>query len=112
MNTHIHIFFLLNYEFLCRCGRTCLHHAAHNGHAEMVEWLIQVGCVINASDKKDRRALHFAAFNGHDEVMRTLIAKGAEIDVKVRIFPNRLLNIYFIYIHIYLYIYIFSISIC
>jgi len=75
----------------------------------MVEWLIQVGCVVNASDKKDRRALHFAAYNGHDEVMRALIAKGAEIDVKVRIFPNKLfLNICFIY----LYIYIFSISVC
>jgi len=27
----------------------------------MCEYLMQFGCVINASDKKDRRALHFAA---------------------------------------------------
>lgn len=49
----------------------------------MVEYLIQFGCVINASDKKDRRALHFAAYNGHYEIVKVLIARDADVNVKV-----------------------------
>lgn len=50
----------------------------------MVEYLMQFDCVINASDKKDRRALHFAAYQGHNEIVKALINKGADVDVKVR----------------------------
>jgi len=60
----------------------------YNGHLEMCEYLMQFGCVINASDKKDRRALHFAAYKGHNEIVKTLIAKGADVDVKVLIYEN------------------------
>lgn len=49
----------------------------------MCEYLMQFGCVINASDKKDRRALHFAAYKGHNEIVKALITKGADVDVKV-----------------------------
>jgi len=51
----------------------------------MCEYLMQFGCAINASDKKDRRALHFAAYKGHNEIVKALIAKGVEVDVKVLI---------------------------
>jgi len=54
----------------------------------MCEYLMQFGCVINASDKKDRRALHFATYKGHNEIVKTLIAKGADVDVKVLIYEN------------------------
>lgn len=74
----------ISYYYICRGGRTCLHHAAYNGHLEMVEYLMQFDCVINASDKKDRRALHFAAYQGHNEIVKALIDKGADVDVKVR----------------------------
>lgn len=64
---------------------TCLHHAVYNGHLEMTKYLVQIGCAINVSDKKDRRPLHFAAYMGHDDIIKTLIAKGADVNVKVRI---------------------------
>lgn len=68
---------------ICRGGRTSLHHAAYNGHLEMVECLTQACCVVNAADKKDRRALHFAAYMGYDKIVKLLIEKGADVDVKV-----------------------------
>lgn len=73
-----------------RGGRTSLHHAAYNGHLEIVEYLMRnkFGCVINASDKKDRRALHFAAYQGHNEIVKALIDKGADVDVKVRTYET------------------------
>lgn len=51
----------------------------------MSEYLMQFGCVINASDKKDRRALHFATYKGYNEIVKALIAKGADVNVKVLI---------------------------
>lgn len=79
--SHTHHKFLIPKFY--RSGRTALHHAAYNGHLEMVELLIHLRCVVNASDKKDRRALHFAAYNGYDEIVKVLIAAGADVDVKV-----------------------------
>lgn len=75
----------MNYQpmNIYRGGRTSLHHAAYNGHLEMTKYLTEIGCVINASDRQDRRALHFAAYMGHDRIVRTLIANGADVDVKV-----------------------------
>lgn len=84
-----------------RGGKTCLHHAVYNGHFEMCEYLMQLGCVINASDKKDRRALHFAAYKGHNEIVNALIEKGADVDVKVLIsyktFGRTLLIVFYMY---------------
>lgn len=60
-----------------------MHHAAYNGHLEATEYLIQIGSVVNASNKQDRRPLHFAAYMGHDGILKTLIARGADVDVGV-----------------------------
>lgn len=81
---HINYYKIIIISLIYRGGRTCLHHAAYNGHLEMVEYLMQFDCVINASDKKDRRALHFAAYQGHNEIVKALIDKSADVDVKVR----------------------------
>lgn len=49
----------------------------------MTEYLIRIGCVVNAYDRKSRSALHFAAYMGHDSIVKTLIAQGADVNVKV-----------------------------
>lgn len=83
-----------------------MHHAAYNGHLEMTEYLAQIGCVINASDRQDRRALHFAAYMGHDGIVRALIAKGADVDVKVIYLKFFFYFCYFCYLYYKIYIYI------
>ena len=41
-------------------GKTPLHHAASDGHAEMVELLLERGAHINARDNYGRTALDYA----------------------------------------------------
>jgi ankyrin repeat protein len=50
----------------------------------MAELLLSQGCVVNACDKKDRRALHWAAHMGHEDVVRLLINHAADVNVKDR----------------------------
>lgn len=62
-------------------GRSGLHHAAHLGHYEMVELLLDKGHVpIGPTDKRDRRPLHYAAYGNHADVVRLLLARGADVD--------------------------------
>ena len=49
-------------------GRTALHLAAFNGHADIVEALLRHGADVNAKDKDGYTALHWAATLGHAEV--------------------------------------------
>lgn len=60
----------------------------------MVQYLMQFDCVINASDKKDRRALHFAAYQRHNAIVKVLIDKGADVDVKVRTYMKLLIEFF------------------
>ncbi|KAF4518750.1 hypothetical protein B566_EDAN006154 [Ephemera danica] len=73
-----------NINITDRGGRTCLHHAAYNGHHEMSELLLTNGVMVNALDKQDRRALHWAAYMGHCDVVRLLLHFGAEVGVRDR----------------------------
>jgi ankyrin repeat protein len=50
----------------------------------MAELLLSQGCVVNACDKKDRRALHWAAHMGYEDVVRLLINHAADVNVKDR----------------------------
>jgi ankyrin repeat protein len=50
----------------------------------MAELLLTQGCVVNACDKKDRRALHWAAHMGYEDVVRLLINHSADTNVKDR----------------------------
>ena len=54
--------------------------AAKNGHAKVVEWLLDKGAVIDP--KKDTSALKAAAGSGQLEVVKLLLARGADINRK------------------------------
>jgi ankyrin repeat protein len=50
----------------------------------MAAVLLSLGCVVNACDKKDRRALHWAAHMGHEDVVRLVINHAADVNGRDR----------------------------
>ncbi|XP_053542317.1 ankyrin repeat and SAM domain-containing protein 1A isoform X5 [Ictalurus punctatus] len=57
-------------------GYTPLHHAALNGHSEVVELLLKSDAVTNVADNKGCYPLHLAAWKGDQRIVRLLIHKG------------------------------------
>ena len=62
-------------------GDTCLILAVHNGHTEIVRYLVGLPEVdVNHRNNGNETALDCAANTGHTEVVRMLIDAGADID--------------------------------
>uniref|UniRef100_A0A3B1JKW4 Ankyrin repeat and sterile alpha motif domain containing 1A n=1 Tax=Astyanax mexicanus TaxID=7994 RepID=A0A3B1JKW4_ASTMX len=57
-------------------GYTPLHHAALNGHSEVVEVLLRNEAVTNVADSKGCYPLHLAAWKGDQRIVRLLIHHG------------------------------------
>ncbi|XP_062871039.1 ankyrin repeat and SAM domain-containing protein 1A [Trichomycterus rosablanca] len=57
-------------------GYTPLHHAALNGHSEVVELLLKNDALTNMADNKGCYPLHLAAWKGDQRIVRMLIHKG------------------------------------
>uniref|UniRef100_A0A8C9VUU0 Ankyrin repeat and sterile alpha motif domain containing 1A n=1 Tax=Scleropages formosus TaxID=113540 RepID=A0A8C9VUU0_SCLFO len=57
-------------------GYTPLHHAALNGHSEVVELLLRNEAVTNIADNKGCYPLHLAAWKGDEYIVRLLIHQG------------------------------------
>ena len=56
--------YLANLDIGDRSGKTALHHAAYNGHLEMLSLLLVKGANVKAIDKREKTALHLAALMG------------------------------------------------
>ena len=61
-------------------GSTMLHVAAHRGHVEIVDFLLDNGAFISTVDGVNLTALQIAAENGHLEVVKALYNAGAAAD--------------------------------
>eukprot|EP00761_Pharyngomonas_kirbyi_P014759 gb/GECH01014789.1/.p1 GENE.gb/GECH01014789.1/~~gb/GECH01014789.1/.p1 ORF type:complete len:550 (+),score=136.98 gb/GECH01014789.1/:1-1650(+) len=62
-------------------GLTGLMSACEHGHVETVQFLLSVGCNVNAfSDAVKYSPLHFATANGHLEIAEMLLQYGAIVD--------------------------------
>ncbi|MGE3954250.1 MAG: ankyrin repeat domain-containing protein [Parachlamydiales bacterium] len=61
-------------------GFTALHLAAHQGHTEVLGYLLDKGADVKQKTEAGCSALHFAAGNGREEIVSTLLSKGAEVD--------------------------------
>uniref|UniRef100_A0AAR2LX05 Ankyrin repeat and sterile alpha motif domain containing 1A n=1 Tax=Pygocentrus nattereri TaxID=42514 RepID=A0AAR2LX05_PYGNA len=57
-------------------GYTPLHHAALNGHSEVVELLLRNEASTNVADSKGCYPLHLAAWKGDQRIVRLLVHQG------------------------------------
>ncbi|XP_025757103.1 ankyrin repeat and SAM domain-containing protein 1A isoform X2 [Oreochromis niloticus] len=57
-------------------GYTPLHHAALNGHSEVVEVLLRNEALTNIADNKGCYPLHLAAWKGDEHIVKLLIHQG------------------------------------
>jgi outer membrane protein assembly factor BamB len=62
--------------------RDALAYAARNGHAAVVERLLDMGVEAGAANADGWTALHLAARAGHPDVVRLLVARGAQLDAR------------------------------
>ncbi len=60
-----------------KVGRTALMRAAHDGQIDVVNFLLEHGVSVNATDGVNRTALHHAAMCGRLNVVKTLLDHGA-----------------------------------
>lgn len=63
-------------------GVTALQQAAAEGHADIVDLLLNAGASVNAHALSNTAALYNAANGGHLEIARRLLKAGAEADAK------------------------------
>ncbi|KAE8744542.1 hypothetical protein FOCC_FOCC008781 [Frankliniella occidentalis] len=61
------------------CGYTALHHAALNGHKDVVEMLLTHEASCNVVDDKGSSPLHLAAWTGNEEVVSLLLTHGPSV---------------------------------
>lgn len=62
-------------------GKTCLQVAAHQGHINIIKYLLSARANVNIVDKEGDSTLHYAAFGNQPEIMRILLLHGAHINV-------------------------------
>ncbi|KAJ3589705.1 hypothetical protein NHX12_010548, partial [Muraenolepis orangiensis] len=62
-------------------GKTALQVAAHQGHLEVVQALLQAGSSVEAKDEDGDTALHYTAFGNQAEMARLLLSHGAQVNL-------------------------------
>jgi ankyrin repeat protein len=60
-------------------GVTPLHCAVHQGNDEMVEFLLERGGSVNATNSQGQTALHIASIRGHRKCMKLLFAEHIDL---------------------------------
>lgn len=71
--------------------KTALHIAAREGHANIVEYLVNKGWSIEARDKLLSTPLHMCCNSGYDNIISYLLLKGADPRAKDTLGRNSLL---------------------
>lgn len=78
---------LISHDCLLNCqttenSYTALHMASHEGHADVVAYLLAKKASLSLVTKKGFMAFHLAAQNGHCTVLQLLIQAGSPLDAQ------------------------------
>ncbi|KAK7791090.1 hypothetical protein R5R35_000511 [Gryllus longicercus] len=65
-------------------GKTCLQVACHQGHTELVCFLLSAGASPEIPDDEGDTALHYSAFGNQPEIMEILLKRGTNVDAMNR----------------------------
>lgn len=65
-------------------GFSCLHHAALNGHKEIVKLLLDHDAYTNIIDSKGSTPLHLAAWSGNTDIVKLLLNAHITCDVNLK----------------------------
>ncbi|KAF4465935.1 palmitoyltransferase akr1 [Fusarium albosuccineum] len=60
-------------------GQTLLHVAAHEGHVDIVDFLLRCGANLDARDSHGNTPLHCAVVSGQEKIVQALVDAGANI---------------------------------
>lgn len=63
-------------------GRTALHYAAEQGHADIIDLLLQAGSFVNAMDFEGMTPLYLAAARGNRDAVQALVLSSANINLR------------------------------
>lgn len=64
--------------------QTPLHHAASNGHKDVVAYLLEMGAQIDIMDLNGETALHLASLCGHTAVAQLLLQAGSDPELPTK----------------------------
>lgn len=59
---------------------TLLHHACKGGNRKVAEYLLEVGCSMNAKNSDKDNLIHVAVQNGHVDIIKLLLDKGTSTE--------------------------------
>lgn len=62
-------------------GQTLLHVAAHEGHVEIVDFLLRCGANLDARNRHGNTPLHCAVVSGREKIVQALVGAGANMDL-------------------------------
>ena len=64
-------------------GRTALHYAAEQGHADIIDVLLVAGSFVNAMDFEGMTPLYLASARGNTDAVQALVQHSANINLRV-----------------------------
>jgi Ankyrin repeats (3 copies) len=76
-------------------GRTALHYAAEQGHADLIEILLMTGSFVNSMDFEGMTPLYLASARGHMDAVTLLVRQSANVSFLLCLNFIRLFSVFY-----------------